>query len=166
MAEIVLDSTGVPKSSLVEGAYEYCGLNGIEFERTPEEMTTGLRHLNALMAELLGDGVILGFDFPTYGAGTLEEPSGVPDHAVGAIHQLLGQRLAAAIGATLSPDAKAAMAKSYQGLRSRTAATPPRMQTSARMPSSGMRHGAWRLSPISSVVDPDDPGDLAEIIGV
>lgn len=140
MPTISLDAAGVPKSSLVEGGYEYCGLNGIEFERTPEEMTTGLRHLNALAAELAADGVDLGFDFPTYGAGTLEEPSGIPDHAVAAIHQLLGQRLCAAIGATLSEDARAALAKSYQGLRSRTAPAPPSQDTGRRVPSSGVRH--------------------------
>lgn len=162
MPTIVLDATGVPKSSLVEGGYEYCGLNGIEFERTPEEMTTGLRHLNALMAELAGDGVDLGFDFPTYGAGTLEEPSGIPDHAVAAVHQLLGQRLAAAIGATLSEDARAALAKSYQGLRSRTASAPPTQDTGRRMPSSGVRHGNRRV--FTTIPIPDDPGDLAEIV--
>lgn len=138
--QIVLDGAGVPKSSLIEGAYEYCGLNGFEFERTPEEMTAGLRHLTALMAELLGNGIDLGFDFPIYGAGLLEEPSGVPDHACAVIHQLLAQRLAPGLGATLSPDAKAALGMSYQGLISRTAAAPPSMTTSARLPSSGVRH--------------------------
>jgi hypothetical protein len=144
MVQITLDGTGVPKASLVEGAYEYCGLNGYEFDRTPDEMVTGLRHLNAMMAEWDEDGIVLGYDFPTYGNGRLEEPSGVPNHAVAAIHQMLALRLAPGLGATLSPDAKAALAKSYQGLRSRTAATPPTMSTRAqRMPSLGTRHRGY-----------------------
>lgn len=145
MPQIVLDGTGVPKASLVEGAYEYCGLNGFEFDRTPEEMVTGLRHLNALMAELLDDGVDLGFDFPTYAQGLLEEPSGVPNSACAAIHQLLAQRLAPGLGATLSDDAKAALAKSVQGLRSRTAATPPSITPAYRLPSSGVRHSRFTV---------------------
>lgn len=140
MPVIPLDGTGVTKASLVEGAYEYCGLNGYEFERTPEEMVTGVRHLNALMAELLADGIDLGYDFPTYGNGLLEEPSGIPNSAVGVIHQMLAQRLAPALGATLSDDAKAALARSYQSLRSRTAATPPSRSSAYRLPSLGLRH--------------------------
>lgn len=144
MPEIVIDVHGVTKSSLIEGAYEYCGLNGFEYERTPEEMTTGLRHLNAMMAEWAGDGIDLTFDFPVYAQGKLEEPSGVPDSAVSVIHQMLAMRLAPALGATLSPDAKAAMAKSYHGLRSRTAAVPPALSTGAyRLPSSGIRHRGY-----------------------
>jgi hypothetical protein len=140
VAQIVLDGTGVSKSSLIEGGYEYCGLNGFEYERTPEEMVTGLRHLNALMAEWLADGIDLGFDFPIYGQGLLEEPSGVPDSACAAIHQALAQRLAPGLGASLSDDAKAAMALSFQSLRARTAAAPPSLVPAHRMPSSGVRH--------------------------
>jgi hypothetical protein len=140
MPTIVLDGSGVPKSSLVEGAYEYCGLNGFEYERTPEEMTTGLRHLNALMAEWLGDGIDLGYDFPTYGPGLLETPSGVPDSACAVIHGFLAQRLCPTLGGSLSADAKAALALSYHNLRSRTATAPPAMETTRRLPSSGMRH--------------------------
>jgi hypothetical protein len=151
MPQIVLDGTGATKSSLIEGAYEYCGLNGFEFERTPEEMTTGLRHLNALMAEWLDDGIDLGFDFPTYANGLLEEPSGVPRSAEGVIHQMLAQRLAPTLGATLSEDAKAALAKSYQALRSRTAAAPPSLITAHRIPSLGVRHRRFLVASIDTL---------------
>lgn len=144
MAEITIDVAGVSKASLIEGAYEYCGLNGFEFERTPEEMTAGLRHLNALMAEWAGSGIDLAYDFPTYGQGKLEEPSGVPDHAVAVIHGMLAQRLAPGLGAALSEDARAALSMGFQGLRSRTAATPPTMSGRAyRLPSSGVRHRGY-----------------------
>lgn len=144
MVQIPLDVTGPTKQSLVEGAYEYCGLNGFEYERTPEEMVTGVRHLSAMMAEWLGNGIDLTYDFPTYGAGRLDEPSGVPTSAAAVIHQMLAQRLCPALGATLSEDAKAALALGYQGLRSRTAATPPTMSTRAhRLPSSGARHRGY-----------------------
>jgi hypothetical protein len=146
MPAIPLD-VGVTKSSLVEGSYEYCGLNGFEYERTPEEMTTGLRHLNAMMAEWLADGIDLSFDFPSYGPGLLETASGVPDSANAVIHAMLAQRLCPALGATLSDDAKAALSLSYHGLRARTAATPPSMTTARRLPSSGVRHQRF-ITPI------------------
>jgi hypothetical protein len=131
----------------VEGAYELCGLNGFEYDRTPEEMTTGLRFLNDMMAEWLGDGIDLGFDFPIYGNGLLEEPSGVPDSAVSVIKAMLAQRICPGLGGTLSEDAKAALSKSYQGLRSRTAATPPSMTPAVRLPSSGVRHRRFTAIP-------------------
>lgn len=140
MAQIVLDGTGPTKRSLVEGAYEFCGLNGFEYERTPEELTAGLLALNDMMAEWLADGIDLGFDFPTYANGLLEEPSGIPTSAARVAKQMLAQVLCPGLGATLSDDAKASLAKSYQALRSRTAASPPSMTPTAILPSSGVRH--------------------------
>lgn len=140
MPQIILDGTGPTKASLVEGAYSICGLNGFEYERTPEEMIAGLIALNDLAAEWLADGIDLGFDFPTYANGLLEEPSGIPTSAARVVKHMLAQALCPGLGATLSDDAKAALSKSYQALRSRTAATPPSMAAAARLPSSGVRH--------------------------
>jgi hypothetical protein len=162
MPTITLDGTGVSKASLVEGAYDFCGLNGFEYERTPEEMTTGLRHLTDIAAELLADGVDLGFDFPTYAHGTLEEPSGIPAHANGVVKQLLAQRICPALGATLSDDAKASLNRSYLALRSRTAAAPVSMIQASTMPSSGVRHSNRRRLTEAPIVG--DPGDLAAIV--
>lgn len=143
MAQLTLGVTGPTKAALVEGGYDYCGLNGFDFDRTPDEMVTGLRHLNAMMAEWLADGIDLGFDFPTYSQGLLEEPSGVPDSAVAAIHGMLAQRLAPGMGATLSPAASAALSRSYFSLRSRYAAAPPSMVPATILPSSGVRHSRY-----------------------
>jgi hypothetical protein len=146
--QIVLDGTGVTKASLIEGAYEYCGLNGYEFERTPEEMGTGLRHLNAMMGAWKSlKGIDLGFDFPTYGSGLLEEPSGVPSGTEEVIHAMLAQRLAPGLGATLSDEAKAVLSASFNDLLAAYAATPPSMAPARRMPSSGVRHSRFTLLP-------------------
>jgi hypothetical protein len=140
MVQITLSETGPRKSDLVEQAYGYCGLNEFEYERTPEEMTTGLKRLNALLARLAKRGIDLGFTFPTYGNGLLEEPSGIPDDVVEPVCALLAQRLAPALGATLSDDAKAVLATAMQDLYANYASAPPTMLTSARLPSSGVRH--------------------------
>lgn len=164
MPTIVLDGTGKPKSDLVEGAYELCGLNGFEYERTPEEMSTGLRFLNDMMAEWLADGIDLGFDFPTYGNGLLEAPSGIPDSAVAVVKGMLAQRLCPGLGATLGEDARAALSLSYYNLRARMAATPPSMIPASRMPSLGVRHN--RIRTLTTVpVTTGDPGDLADLVG-
>lgn len=163
MAQITLDATGPSKGSLVEGAYEFCGLNAFEYERTPEEMTAGLRRLNALMASLLKSGIDLSFAFPTYGQGLLEEPSGIPTDAAEPISALLAQRLAPTFGATLSEDAKAIVARAMQDLYGNYAATPPSMTPMHRLPSSGVRH--QRIFTISDdEYTGGDPGDLAAII--
>lgn len=154
MPTIVLDGTGKPKSDLVEGAYEFCGLNGFEYERTPEEMTSGLRILNDLMAELLGDGIDLGYDFPTYGDGLLEEPSGIPDSAVGAIKKLLAQSICPGLGASLGDDGKAALVRSVTKLASRVAIAPPARVPAQILPSSGVRHSRF------TVLSTDDSDDV------
>lgn len=143
MPQIVLDGTGVTKSALVEGAYEYCGLNGFEYERTPEEMTSGLKRLNALMALLKTKGIDLGFDFPTYANGLLEEPANIPDNAVEPVMALLAQRLAPGLGAELSGDAKAVLSTALQDLYANYASAPPSVQPQAILQSSGVRHGRF-----------------------
>jgi hypothetical protein len=141
MPTITLDGTGVSKSALVEGAYEFCGLNGQEYERTPEEMTAGLKKLNALMALLAKKGIDLGFDFPTYGNGLLEEPSGIPDDAQEPIMALLAQRLAPTIGGALSDDAKAILSTAVGDLYTNYAVAPISRTPATLLPSSGVRHG-------------------------
>jgi hypothetical protein len=154
VVQIVLDGTGVTKAALVEGAYDFCGLNGIEYERTPEEMTTGLKRLNALMSSLLKKGIDLGFDFPTYANGLLEEPSGIPDDAVEPVTLLLAQRIAPALGAMLSDDARAVLGSAVQDLYANYAATPPSLTPAYILPSSGVRHGRFTtLTDASTATD-------------
>lgn len=162
MPQIALDTTGVTKAALVEGGYDFCGLNGSEYERTPEEMVAGLRRLNALMASLLKKGIDLSFDFPTYAEGLLEEPSGIPDDAVEPVCALLAQRLAPGLGATLSPEAKAILATAVQDLYANYAATPPSMVPAYVMRSSGVRHG--RFTTLTASPTTGDPGDLAGLL--
>ena len=165
MAQIALDSTGIPKASLVAGAYEFCGLNGAEYERTPEEVATGMRHLNSLMARLLAKGVDLGFAFPTYGTGFPEEPSGIPDSAQEPVMAMLAQRLAPTLGAELTADCRAILASSAQDLYAENAASPPSITPAYRLPSSGVRHQRFTTLTPSDASIIGDPGDLASLAG-
>lgn len=147
MPQITLDASGPAKGSLVEGAYEYCGLNGSEYERTPEEISTGMRHLNGLMARLLSSGIDLGFDFPVYGNGLPEELSGIPTGAAEPVMALLAQRLAPALGGTLSGDAKAVLATATADLYANNAATPPSMVREYCISGLGNRHRRFLVFP-------------------
>lgn len=168
MPTIVLDGTGKSKAALVEMAYEHCGLAGFEFERTPEEMTAGLRHMNAMLAEWLADGIDLGYDFPTYADGLLEEPSGIPDSAVSVVTSMLAQRLCPGMGAAMSPDARAALNMSYFKLQSRYATIT--VPTPARTPRGAGYKGRSHVPYVRSDEDSSsfpgdyDPGDLAGLI--
>lgn len=145
MPTIILDASGPAKGSLVAGAYEYCGLNPWEYERTPEEVSTGMRHLNGLMARLLSSGIDLGFDFPVYGNGLPEELSGIPDGAAEPVMVLLAQRLAPALGGALSGDAKAVLATAMHDLYANNAATPPSMKRDYCISGLGNRHRRFLL---------------------
>lgn len=121
MAQIVIDTTGPTKAACVERMYEYCALSGAEFERTPEEMTAGLRDLNDVAAELEADGISLGYDFPTYADGLLEEPSGLRASDAPAVILLAAQRRAASIGVQLNASLLASLNRAVFALRSRYA---------------------------------------------
>jgi hypothetical protein len=101
MTVIPLDPGGRPKRDLIEFAFEECGSAGYEFERTPEEVSAALRRLNMLMAEEPWSS--LDFDFPTYGQGSAEDSSGLPDSAFTAVGYELAIRLSGVMGATLTP---------------------------------------------------------------
>ena len=124
MPVIPLDVAGPIKAALVERMYEYCALSGAEFERTAEEMTAGLRDLNDTAAEEVANGKALGYDFPTYGDGLLEEPSGLLPADAPAIVLLAAQRRMASIGGALSPDLKASLNRAKFALDARYATVP------------------------------------------
>jgi hypothetical protein len=146
--QITIYAAGPSKGSIVEGAYDFCGLSGDQYERTPEEMTKGLRLLNGLMASLLANkGIDLTFDYPSYGEGQLEEPSGIPDGAREAVCALLAQRLAPTIGASLSDDCRAVLASAVQDLLASNAAAPVARTPAYRLSSAGVRHNRFIVLP-------------------
>lgn len=151
MPQITIYAAGPSKGSIVEVAYDFCGLSGDQYERTPEEMTKGLRLLNGLMASLLANkGIDLGFDYPSYGEGQLEEPSGIPNGAREAVSALLAQRLAptlGAAGAALTDDCRAVLATAVQDLLASNAAAPIARTPAYRLSSAGVRHNRFTVLP-------------------
>lgn len=113
---------GRPKRDIIELAFDDCGMAGYEFDRTPEEQSMALRKLNAMMME--HPWAQLGYDYPTYGVGQAEGGSGIPDFTINTVAMYLALRIAPGLGVTLSPEYKAAMARSLMNMQSEIARVP------------------------------------------
>jgi hypothetical protein len=122
MVTITLSTTGTIKGNLIEMAFEECGSAGFEFERTPEEIASALRELEAMMREHPFN--LLGYNHSGYGVGLTTEASGIPDSAISVVAKYLGFRITPKMGATLSPESRASMARSLLLLQSELATVP------------------------------------------
>jgi len=100
------------KRQIIEMAYEECSLAGYEFNVTPEELFSGLRKLDALMAQWAQSSKDLGYNFPaTFGGGDLEDVSGIPDAAISGASISLAMAIAPAMGKQMSGESRARLAK-------------------------------------------------------
>lgn len=105
------------KRMLLVGALEEIGIQGHEFDVSPEEDQTALRRLDTMMAMWEGRGVRVGYRFPTSPEGSeLDDDSGIPDSAVEPVCLNLGIRLAPGYGKTVSPDTKVNAKQGYDAL--------------------------------------------------
>lgn len=140
MPTISLATTGKPKRDLIEMAFEDCGSAGYEFERTPEEIASALRKLDAMMAEWPFN--VLGYAAAEYGAGSPSDLSGLPDDAIHAVAAQLALRIAPSMGKTLSPEQRAAHARSMMLLTANYASMPRAYFAPNTPRGSGHRHRA------------------------
>lgn len=105
-----LPLTGVPKRTILDMAFEGCGLAGFDFDRTAEEIVAALRKLNAMMREWPWS--LAGYNQPAYGAGLPEELSNIAEGAENAVADELAVRIAPGLGLTVSPEQRAKAATS------------------------------------------------------
>jgi hypothetical protein len=131
------------KRDIIEMALEFCGTAGFEFEHTPEEIASTMRLLDVMMAEYPWN--TLGYNGAPYGAGLPEEESGLAEQNIAPAFMHLALRKAPNMGAALSPEAKASIARSYSELVSRVAAAS--MPTMYLAPNSPRGSGRRRLEP-------------------
>jgi hypothetical protein len=124
---IIIDiaEEGPPKRQIIELAFSEAAMAGYEFGRTPEEVADALTRLNAMMAEWkVMRGIDLGYEMPTYGVGNADGLSGIPMETLNTVASYLALRICPMMGAQLSPDAKANMARSLLLLESHYARIP------------------------------------------
>jgi hypothetical protein len=119
MAVISVTDSGIRKRDIIEMMFEECGSAGYEFDRTPEEVSSALRKLNAMMAEWPFDQI--GYIQPISGAGEPDDLTGVPAKYNQVIALQLALRFAPNMGASLPPESRAALTRSMALLSSETA---------------------------------------------
>lgn len=100
------------KRELIVQGFEEIGIASSAFDLQAEELDTGLRRLNQLMAEWDVHGIRLGFNM----GGTLNEDSGIPESAIFAVCANLGLRLASSFGKAVSPQTMLEAKKAYDVL--------------------------------------------------
>lgn len=121
MVQILIES-GIPKSTLIDMAFDDCGIAGYSFEKTAEEYTSALRKLNAMMWEWPFDQ--LGYIQPPTGDGNPSDVSGVENRWTQVLSTMLAERIAPGIGKALSPEQRSARKRSYAQLCSYVSVLP------------------------------------------
>jgi hypothetical protein len=119
---------GYTKSELVSQALGQLGIADYEFDITPEEIDTGVKRMDAMIATWSDENVFLSYTM----GGEASEPSGVPDVAVEAVVMNLAIRLAPSYGKQVSPEVATLAKSSLNSLR--RFSTAPRQRQMPQMP--------------------------------
>lgn len=107
------------KRQIIEMAYEECSLAGYEFNVTPEELFSGLRKLDALMAEWRATDKDLNYNAPEiFGGGDLEDMSGIPDATISGVAISLAMAIAPAMGKAMGRETRQRLSSSMAAIRS------------------------------------------------
>ena len=116
------------KRQILNLMFQVMGLADYEFNVSPEEYASGLFLMEAQMATWRTNNLDLNYNFPpTIWAGDLDDPSGIPDDAVLPVASALAFPVAAAIGKSLSAEAKVTSGLAMNALRARYSITPERI---------------------------------------
>jgi hypothetical protein len=133
------------KRDLLEQAYLEIGKASYDFDLQPEELQSGLRALDAMVATWANKGVLIGWAGGD-GFGDVDALSNVPEYAMEAIYLNLALRLAPSFGKAVSPDTRAAAKNAFDIVLSRSIVPVDKRITGYA--GSGNRNGvtAWPVS--------------------
>lgn len=113
---------GWTKGEIVSEAFAELALAGYEFDLSPDEIDTGRRRLDLMMATWAGQGLQMGYALSaTPDDGSTADDSGLPLFAVEAVTLNLAIRLSAGKGKAPAQATKAAAKAAYDALVSRLA---------------------------------------------
>lgn len=132
------------KRQIVEMAYEECSLAGYEYNVTPEELFSGLRKLDALMARWKVSSRDLSYNAPLqFGDGDLDDVSGIPDAAVEGTAISLAMAIAPAMGKQMSGESRARLNKAMSAISALCAKRPEQGWSRSTVAGAGNRRWAW-----------------------
>ena len=105
--------------------YEECGRAGYDFDRLPSEDASTLRKMDAVMSQLLSQGVAVNYNFPAvFGQGKPSDAMGVPDSVLDTIAMMVALRVAPGMGKTMSVESRKALAEGKAFLFAETSKLP------------------------------------------
>jgi len=155
---------GWTKRQFVTQAFEEIGLAAYVFDLNPEQLQSGLRRLDSMMATWNAKGIRLGYPLPSSPQDSdLDEQTSVPDSSNEAIYLNLALRIAPSFGKTPSVDTKATAKAAYDNLLS-IAAMPMEMRLPGTLPV-GAGNKPWNIDQpfVNPPVDPLLAGQDGEI---
>lgn len=106
------------KKQVIKQAYEELGIASYEFDVSPEEMQTGLRLLDLMMAAWNIHGIRIAYQ----ASDDVASQTGVPDWAVNALFLGLAIRIAPSLGKTPSSETKSSYKDAYRVLMAKMVA--------------------------------------------
>lgn len=149
------------KRQFVEAAFEELGLAAYVYDMQPDALQSGVRRLDAMMAQWNAAGIRLGYPLPGSPQDTdIDAETGVMDGSNEAIITGLAVRIAPSFGKIVAQDTKVTAKRAYMTLQARAAA-PREQQFPGNLPS-GAGNKPWRTEtpffpePVSPVMAGDD----------
>jgi len=110
------------KRQIVNSALSEIGLAEYTFDVLPEQSQEALRRLDSMLAEWNGRGILLSYPVPTNpNSSTLDQDSGIPDHAWEAVITNLALRIAPSYGKSASPHTMATARHSLNTVMAKSA---------------------------------------------
>lgn len=148
------------KQKLIEEALTEIGIASYEYDIQPGEIASGLRRLDAMMADWNARGVRLGY--PLYSDpdnSSASEESGLPDRAVEAVVVNLAMRLAPGYGRPISRETKVAAKKALDTLLTIAGVSVPVEKQYPETLPRGAGYKTWRNRRDPFFNEPTDPVD-------
>jgi hypothetical protein len=131
------------KRQFVEQAFEEIGLAAYTYDLTPEQLQSGLRRLDSMMALWNGKGIKINYPLPSSpDSSDLDEKTDVPDQANEAIYTNLALKIAPSFGKQVSADTKISAKTGLDWLMT-LAAQPIERQLPTTLPA-GAGNKTWR----------------------
>lgn len=143
------------KRQIVNQAFEEIGFANYNFDLDPEQLQSGLRKLDSMMATWNIRGVRIGYPLASTPSGSdLDQDSFLPDWAIEATYKNLSIRIAPSLGKVLSRETKADAKNAYNTLLMMN--TKPKEMQIANLPR-GAGSKSWRTSDRPFLDKPTDP---------
>lgn len=134
------------KRQLIAEAFSELGLQGYEFDISPEEQLTALRRLDSMMATWEEDGIRLGYMLPaTPQEADPDNDSGIPDTAAETVYLQLAIRIGPSFGKQLNAITRKTATEGYARLLRRASVIPQMSRARVQAGAGNRRYGLGRV---------------------